>query len=333
MNRIIIYISGVLIIGIVLVLFVFSSGKNKKSDQDYRKAFSRHYKIFNVGMPENVNFCNEDAPLDLYYVRESLDRELTVNTYWHSSTLLLFKRAYRWFPVIEPILKENGVPDDFKYLALIESNLTNVVSPAGAAGFWQFLKSTGKTYDLEINKMIDERYNLEKATIAACKYINEAHEIYHNWTLAAASFNAGKDRITNALEDQKITNYYDLYLNPETSRYIYRILALKEIHNKPSAYGFYLREKDLYPSIPYYEVDVDTTVTNLVGFANKMDINYKILKEFNPWLRGDNLPNSTEKKYKIKIPKKGYLKYDQLSRQIKQKHLIYKDTIRIDEIR
>jgi len=332
MRKVILYISGILTIGIIIMLFVFSAGKDKKSDQDYRKAFSRHYKIFNVEVPDKIDFCKEDAPLDLFYVRESLDRELTVNTYWHSSTLLLFKRAYRWFPVIEPILKEYGIPDDFKYLALIESNLTNVVSPAGAAGFWQFLKSTGREYDLEVNKMIDERYNLEKATVAACKYLNDSYEIYNNWTLAAAAYNAGKDGISNALDDQKVDSYYDLYLNSETSRYIYRILALKEIHNNPSAFGFYMREKDLYPPVPTYEVVVDTTITNLIDFAEAMGVHYKVLKEFNPWLRGDNMPNSSRRTYRIKIPEKEYLSYKKLSKEIKHAPNLYKDTIRIDGI-
>jgi hypothetical protein len=332
MKNFFIYIFSLTAIASVLILFVFSADKDKKSDQDYKKAFNRYYKIFNVSVPEKIDFCGEDTPLNLFYVRESLDRELTDNTYWHSSTLLLFKRAYRWFPVIEPILKEYGIPDDFKYLALIESNLTNIVSPAGAAGFWQFLKSTGKSYNLEINKDVDERYNLNKATVAACKYFNESYEIYNNWTLAAAAYNAGKDGISDALENQGVNSYYDLYLNTETSRYIYRILALKEICNRPSDFGFYLREKDLYPAIPSFEVIVDTTVTNLIDFANKMEINYKILKEFNPWLRSNKLPNSTGKKYRIKIPEQDYIEYSKLSGKIKHSHNIYKDTIMINDI-
>jgi len=333
MRKIIIYITGLLLVGLTIILFVFSAGKDKKSDHDYRKAFNKHYKIFNVGVPDKIDFCGEAAPLDIYYIRESLDRELTVNSYWHSSTLLLFKRAYRWFPVIEPILKEHGIPDDFKYLALIESNLTNVVSPAGAAGFWQFLKSTGKEYDLEINKEIDERYNLEKATVAACKYLNDSYEIYNNWTLAAAAYNAGKDGISKALEKQGVNSYYDLFLNAETSRYIYRILALKEMHNKPSNFGFYLREKDLYSSIPTYELVIDTTITNLVDFAKKMGVNYKILKEFNPWLRNDHMPNSSRRTYRIKIPEQEYLSYKKLAKEVEHTPNIYKDTIRIDEIK
>lgn len=333
MKKYLLKILGFIFLGILVVVFVLSSERNKDNDKNYRDAFSRHYKIFTPTIPENIDFCGEAAPLDLFYIRESLDREIIVNTYFHSSTLLLFKRAYRWFPVIEPILKEYGIPDDFKYLALIESNLTNVVSPAGAAGFWQFLKSTGKLYDLEINNSIDERYNLEKATVAACKYINEAYEIYNNWTLAAAAFNAGKVRITDAIEKQKVNNYYDLYLNPETSRYIYRILALKEIHNKPTAYGFYLRGKDLYPELPCQEVGIDTSITDLVDFANKMGINYKILKEFNPWLRGDILPNLSRKTYIIKIPKKGFLYHKKLMKHFNDDEKIFRDTIRIDQIR
>ena len=321
------------IIFIIIFLFIFSSVKDKQSDEKYKEAFIRHYKIFTPSIPDKIDFCGEQAPIDLFYIRESLDREIIVNTYFHSSTLLLFKRAYRWFPVIEPILKEYDIPDDFKYLALIESNLTNVVSPSGAAGFWQFLSGTGKSYDLEINNFIDERYNLEKSTVAACKYLNESYELYQNWTLAAAAFNAGKDRITKAIEAQKVNNYYDLYLNPETSRYIFRILALKEIHNRPTSYGFYLREKDLYPEIPYYEIVVDTPITDLVDFALKMDISYKLLKEFNPWLRSNYLPNPFRKNYTLNIPKKNYLYHEKLIKHLNDDERIFRDTVRINQIK
>lgn len=332
MKKIFFSLSGLIIIFIIFKLFLFSTTKKNESDKDYRTAFRKNYKIFSVEIPEKIDFAEEDTPLNLFYVRESLDRELIVNTYWHSSTLLLFKRAYRWFPIIEPILKENEVPDDFKYLALIESSFINAVSPKNAVGFWQFLKDTGKTYGLEINNEVDERYNVEKSTKAACEYLKEAYENYKNWTLVAASYNAGKRRINQALDKQKITDYYSLFLNDETSRYIFRILAIKTIFENPTNYGFYLREKDFYPVIPTKEITINYSIPDLVNFAHKHKINYKILKYFNPWLRTDHLTNKAKKTYSIKIPKEGYLRHKKLLKQIKDDNLIFNDTLTVEEI-
>lgn len=262
-----------------------------------------------VKIPEKLDFAREDVPLNVFYVKESLDRELLVNTYWHSSSLMLFKRANRWFPIIEPILKKNGIPDDFKYLALIESGLQNVTSPAGAKGYWQFLKHTAREYGLEVNSGIDERYNVEKSTEAACAYLNESYEKYGDWTLVAAAFNAGNRRIGESLEKQKVDNYYDLLLNTETSRYIFRILAIKTIFGDPEIYGFQLKDEDLYPPIPTYTVTVKETIKDLVGFAQDHNISYKTLKYFNPWLLKDYLPNRSKRTYVIKIPVEGSLEY------------------------
>lgn len=305
------------IIFAVLVLvsgkyFIYSTHIQKNSDEDYRKAFQINYKIFTAEIPSKLDFCNEEVPLKMYYVRESLERELLTNTFWQSNTMLMLKRAYRWFPVIEPILKENGLPDDFKYLALIESGFLNVVSPANAAGFWQFIKPTGQRYGLEINEEVDERYHLEKATAAACTFAKNTYGMFNNWTLAAAAYNMGESGVKRSLESQNVNSYYDLYLNDETSRYIYRILALKLIYSQPVKYGYYLRLKDLYPPIPFKIVMVDSSITNLVAFAKENGITYKVFKDFNPWLRNKQLTNKAKKSYQVKIPLSGYDNYDNL---------------------
>ncbi|MCF8367232.1 MAG: lytic transglycosylase domain-containing protein, partial [Bacteroidales bacterium] len=268
--------------------------------------------VYPVEIPDSVSFSGEATPLDIFYVREYLDRELIVNTYFHSSTLLLLKRANRWFPVIEPILARYKIPNDFKYLAMIESGFENVVSPAGATGYWQFLSHTAREYGLEVNSGIDERYNVEKSTEAACKYLIDAYEKYGNWTLVAAAYNAGKRRITEEIELQKVNNYYDLLLNQETARYIFRILAIKTIFENPENYGFHIEAGDLYPVIPTENIEVTKTVKSLVDFAREHNITYKILKYFNPWLRKDHLPNRSGRTYLIKIPVEGSINYPAL---------------------
>ena len=292
--------------------FIYSSQREKNSDENYRKAFQINYKIFTAEVPSKLVFCNEEVPVKMFYVRESLERELLTNTFWQSNTMLMIKRAYRWFPIIEPILKKNDIPEDFKYLALIESGFLNVVSPANAAGFWQFVKPTGQRYGLEITEEVDERYHLEKATEAACKFIKNNYNLFNNWTLAAAAYNMGEFGVKRSLENQNVNSYFDLYLNDETSRYVYRILALKIICSQPVRYGYYLRLKDLYPPIPCNIVTIDSSVTNLVDFAKSHNITYRILKDFNPWLRNKQLINKAKKIYEIKIPKAGYENYDNL---------------------
>jgi len=285
--------------------FIFST-KMTEEDEMYRKSFLASNKIFSIAIPKNLQFASEKIPAYDFTVLESMERELLVNTYFHSQTILIHKRASRWLPFISAILKKNGVPDDFKYIALIESNLSNAVSPKGATGFWQFLSGAGKQYGLEINDEVDERYHVEKSTEAACKYFKEAYRIFNNWTLAAASYNMGMDGLKNQLENQKATSYYDLYLNEETARYIFRILAVKEVISNPKEYGYQLRKKDLYPFVATQKVQVDSSITDLAGFALKNNSSYKILKYFNPWLKNNSLLNKDKKTYYIEFPKPGY---------------------------
>lgn len=256
-------------------------------------------------LPDNVNFAGEDLPLHYFDTRESLDRELNATAYRHGSTILTIKRAGRYFPEIEKILRENGIPDDFKYLACAESDLSNVISPAGATGFWQIMESTGREYGMTITKEVDDRYNLEKSTLFACRYFKKAYEKYGSWTMAAASYNNGFSGLSEQVDIQKETNYYDLLLNEETARYVFRIAALKLIMSEPAAYGFDVRENDLYKPIRYRDVIVNTPVPSFEQFARQYETNYKILKFLNPWLRKPFLTNSEGREYVIRIPEEG----------------------------
>lgn len=290
-----------------IVLCLNCSRKNSLSGQEYRETMKDHYKVSPAKMPSSINFAGEKVPLDIYFVSESLDRELLVNMYWHTSTMLLLKRSNRWFPVIEPILKKNDIPDDFKYLALIESGLMQVVSPSGATGFWQFLKGTATDYGLEVNDEVDERYHVTKSTEAACRYLKDSYEIFGNWTLVAASYNAGKSRIKEELLEQQVDNYYDLYLNEETSRYVYRILAIKAIFTHPEDYGFFLSKDDLYVPIPLREILVKTSIDDLRDFAIQNGTTYKVLKDMNPWLRKPYLQNKEMRDYAVLLPEAGFI--------------------------
>ncbi len=256
--------------------------------------------------PTSIDFAGEAAPLQIADVRERLDRELLINANLDATTLLIIKRANRVFPIIEPILAKYGVPDDFKYLAVIESGLVNAVSPAGARGVWQFMPVTAKEKGMEVNDMVDERYHLEKSTEAACKYLLEAKAKFGNWTLAAASYNGGMTGVTKQIDMQQVDSYYDLLLNDETSRYVFRILALKEIMKSPLKFGFDVDVNQMYVNLPSKIITVDTTISNLATFAKSQGINYKILKIHNPWLRDKKLVNQSRKKYEIQIPLSGY---------------------------
>jgi len=261
------------------------------------------YKIKALKIPENLSFCGEKVALDKTDIYERIDRELLINTYWQSNALLWFKRTHKYFPIIEPILKEKGVPDDFKYLAVIESDLRNVTSPAGAKGMWQMLKGAGRENGLEINDNVDERYHLEKATRAACDYLIKAKERLGTWTLAAAAYHGGNYGIEKRLKEQMVDSYYDVLAGENTERYIPRIVAAKEILSHPQKYGFEFDKDDLYEMRPTYSVKVDTVITNIAAFAKKYDTNYKELKMYNPWLRENKLNNKSRTTYEIQIPK------------------------------
>ena len=254
----------------------------------------------------NLNFCGEKVPLNLADVHERFDKELTINKNLHSSTELVMKRANKMFPIMVPILKKYGVPDDFKYLAVIESKLENAVSSAGARGIWQFMPATAKEYNMEVNDFVDERYHLEKSTEAACKYLLAAKQKFGSWTLAAASYNGGMGGVTKQQDRQKMSNYYDLLLTEETSRYVFRIIAMKEIMQNPAKYGYDIPQNELYKMINTKKVEVNTSIENLADWAIEQGINYKILKVHNPWLRDITLKNSTGKTYTIEIPIEGY---------------------------
>ena len=284
----ILMIIGVLALGVILI-YATANVKTSKTTSKY--------------VPSKVNFAGESAPLNIPDVYERMDRELLININLHSSTILIIKRANKFFPVIEPILAKYNVPDDFKYLAVIESSLVSAsVSKAGASGIWQFMKSTAVEKGLEVSESVDERYHLEKSTEAACKYLIAAKEKLGSWTLAAASYNGGTSGIYKQLESQQVSNYYDLLLVEETSRYVFRILALKEIMKNPVMYGFDISSNDLYKNIVTTKIEIDSSISNLATFAKQKGINYKILKYHNPWLRDKKLDNLESKKYTIEIP-------------------------------
>ena len=292
----------------VLVISAISINavQDAPTDENFEKKLVNDYNVYALPLPEKMDFAGEAVPLKNPDIRERMDRELLVNTYWQSNGLLLFKRANKYFPQIEPLLKKYGLPDDFKYLAVAESGLEYTSSPAGASGIWHFMKGTGLEYGLEINDYVDERYNLEKATMVAAEYLKKAKEKFGSWTMAAASYNAGVGGMNKQINRQKETSYYDLLLNDETSRYVFRILALKEIMTHPQQYGFNFREKDLYTNIPTFTVKVDTPVEDWAEWVKPYGINYKILKLHNPWLRDTYLKNASGKEYFIEIPEKGY---------------------------
>lgn len=267
---------------------------------------NKGYQISAIEIPADLNFADEAVPLDDPEILERVDREFLVNTYWQSNALLLMKRANKYFPIIEPILAKNGIPDDFKYLAVAESALTNVVSPAGATGFWQIMKATGREYGLEVNANVDERYHIEKSTQVACDYLNKWKKRFGTWTLTAAAYNAGPGGIQKYMNIQKVDDYYDLLLGQETGRYVFRIMAIKEIISNPGKYGFDVEKGDFYDAVPTFKVEVNKPVADWADFASLYEINYKILKRHNPWLREPHLNNASGKKYVIEIPNKGY---------------------------
>jgi membrane-bound lytic murein transglycosylase D len=292
---------------IIIILSIAQSfkGFSSKPEGGMHQESDSVYTIKSFELPGNVTFAGEEMPLDNIDTRESLEREILTTAYRHSSTILIIMRAHRYLPMIEKILKKNNVPDDFKYLVAAESEYSNMVSPAGATGFWQIMPETGREEGMEINTVVDERYDIEKSTQFACEYFLKSYEKYGNWTLAAASYNGGRGGIDEQIDIQHQNNYYDLLLSEETARYIFRAAAYKLVISSPESFGFKILEKDLFPEFNCYEVKVDTAVTDLTAFAQKFGTNYKILKLLNPWLRKPYLVLKPNKEYMIKIPSDG----------------------------
>lgn len=289
------------LIGVIAITSLFIKGIDKAKSEP-PKSTSDKYEIQALELPENLNLAGERVPIERQHIRERMDRELLVNTYWQSNGLLLLKRANKYFPILEPLLKEYGLPDDFKYLAVAESALIDETSSVGAAGMWHFMKNTGKEYGLEINQNVDERYHIEKSTKVAAQYLIKAKERFGSWTLAAAAYNAGNYGVSRRLEAQGVTSYYDAFLPNETERYVLRIIALKEVLSNPRKYGFKFEEKDLYTMEKTRTIKVDSAITNIALFAKNFGLNYKELKLHNPWLRQNKLNNRSHKVYEIKIP-------------------------------
>lgn len=303
---------GISLIALAIVLGYIRSNQTSKQqavianemavyDNPPAGEYAGYLNAVSLELPEELYFAGERVPLELPDVRERLDRELHINTYWHSSTIFLIKQANRWLPQIEKILEENGVPDDFKYLTAIEGGFANAVSPANAVGFWQIREGAGKENGLEIRREVDERYDPLKSTVAAAKYLKKAYNKFGSWTNAAASYNRGMAGLQRALDDQQVESYYDLLLNEETSRYVFRILAIKEIIERPEKYGFNIDKQHLYDQESLRYVEVNEDIDDLVKFSKDQGINYKLLKRHNPWLRRDKL-DVDKKSYRIAIP-------------------------------
>ncbi len=288
---------------VLTIVLIFSYQHIAHTEEQEKEGIPVPYVFRGIAVPDSLTFAGEVVPLHYFDVRESLERELLVNGYFHSQTIRLIKMVPRYFSVIEPILKEKGLHDDFKYLAVAESNLDpTAISPAGAVGLWQFLRSTAREYGLEVTPEVDERYHIEKSTVAACDYLQSAYEKFGSWSLAAAAYNAGRTFVVKQTERQKNNHYFDMLLGKETERYLFRILALKLVLENPEKYGFFIPENEKYPIIPTTEIEINGPVEHLADFAFEQGTNYKILKMFNPWLRENYLTNSAGKTYRIRIP-------------------------------
>lgn len=311
-SKVFMFLSVVAFIVIIGGLFFNSQPANVRNRVSETSAGQQEIFFTSVKLPEKLDFAGERVPLENFDVSESLDREMLIIANYHSQDLLYLKKTTRYFSVLEPILKKYEIPDDFKYLALAESGFYDkIISPAGAVGIWQFMKGTAIESGLEVTDEVDERYHIEKSTEAACKYLKYSYAKYGSWTMVAASYNAGISGINRQIDVQDSKYYYDLLLNEETSRYIFRILALKLIIGEPEKYGFKVSDEEKYPIIPVTEVKVSGSVDSLADFARANKINYKLLKQFNPWLRKPYLKNLKRKTYTVKIPDVGkYRKFD-----------------------
>lgn len=294
-----VFVPVVVIITIINIVLLLWSAKS----ENVEIAMNNKTQFTSVNIPDSVFFAGEIMPINQFDVKEALDRELLSNAYFHSQTIRYIKLAPRYFSIIEPILKENGIPDDFKYLAVAESGFNpRAVSPANAVGFWQFLKGTAQDYGLEVNGEVDERYHVEKSTYAACNYLKDAYELYGSWSMVAASYNAGMNGINRQIVRQKTDDYYSLLLADETQRYVYRIVALKLILEDPEMYNFKISDHEKYPLIKTEIIEINGPVNDFAEFAAERGLSYKLFKDINPWLRENNLTNSARKTYRIQIP-------------------------------
>ncbi|HPW66545.1 MAG TPA: transglycosylase SLT domain-containing protein [Salinivirgaceae bacterium] len=295
---------------ISIVKYLSNIATNQKEDIIYQEDFgaSSVIKIESLPIPLSLTFAGDVVPIEYIDVKEKLDRELAINCFGHSNTYLLIKRANRYLPYISKILSENDLPDDLKFIPVIESGLTNAVSPSKAVGFWQFLEGTAKEFGLEVNKEIDERYNWKKSTQAACDYFKWLNKKYNSWPLSAAAYNCGRTALNRFIDIQKVDNYYSLLLSEETERYLFRVLALKLILSEPERYGYFIEYNEMYQYIDTYEVKIDKTIPDLALWAKKKGLTYRELKYFNPWLRANTLTVTKNKKYTIELPHDNYRK-------------------------
>ena len=298
-------------------IFVMAKTAPKNDDAQYRELIKENYQNFAAPFPDKVEFCGQEVPIDNILVREALDMELNLIMYNHSKTFLILKKAERYFPEIEAILKNQNIPEDIKYLAVAESGLANLVSPAKAEGVWQFVLPTAKEYGLEDFEGWDERYDLEKSTIAACKYLRNKKSVFNDWALACASYNSGETGVKNRMREQGSDNYWELYTNTETSRYVYRIIAYKLIMENPQQYGYYFRKKDTYQPIPVKELIIDSSINDLYAFAKHVNVPYKVLRNLNPVIRGSKIVNKNNKKLKLYIPTSEGLSWKNITKNIK----------------
>ena len=282
-------------------ILIFAT-KKEAPDTTYASAMRSSYRVYAPVLPDSIDFAGEPVPLDMYYVREALDRELTSMIYFQSNSIMWFKRAGRFFPTIERILKEEGVPDDFKYLCVIESGLQNLTSPAKAQGYWQFLKSTGQTYGLEVSDEVDMRNDIEASTRAACRFLKDLHAHLGSWTDAAAAYNRGEGGLAAAIRRQGSAGYYTTKLNNETSRYVFRIVAAKILMQSPQKYGYHIRQCDIYRPVAVRQVALRGSNVDLCTFARNNGTSYKVLRDLNPWLCTDKLINKAGKSYTVCLP-------------------------------
>lgn len=288
-----------MLVSAVSGLFIYAT---LTDDSKQQQNFEENYKIYSLPIPGQLVFAGEPVPLSDEEVRERYDREILTNTYWQSQTILMIKRANKYFPLIEKILAKNGIPSDMKYVALAESGLQNVVSPAGASGYWQMLESTAKIYGLEVTPEVDERYHIEKATEGACRYFKEAYAAFNSWPMVAASYNMGIEGLRRQMLQQGVSNYYDLLLNTETSRYVFRIIAIKEIIEHPEKYGFNVPPSHMYRMEQTIKLRVPQSISDLARYSLNNGYNYKVLKTYNPWLRKPSLTVTNGKTYYIDVP-------------------------------